>query len=222
MTHSHRRREIVLALCSTPALALAQAPAPFKPEAGRDYVELKTPQPPQERSDKIEVLDFFGYWCPHCFHFVPDLEAWRRKLPADVAYRHVPVAFRDNEAPLSQAFYTLQSMGRLDDMHLKLFQAIHIGARRLFDADAIADFMAANGIDRARWLSVYNSFAVVTATRRAPQIWQAYGIDGTPTVAVDGRFMTSPTMVRTQDNAGALATLDFLIERVRRERARRK
>jgi len=221
MYSSLRRRQIVIALGATPALALAQAPT-FTPEAGVDYDELKTPQPPQERSDKIEVLDFFGYWCPHCFDFVTDLEAWRRKLGADIAYRHVPVAFRDNETPLSQTFYTLQALNRLDDMHIKVFNAIHIAKKKLFDPNEIADFAAENGIDRAKWLSVYNSFSVVTATRRSAQIWQAYGIDGTPTLACDGRFMTSPSKARSKSNAGALYVMDYLIDRVRHERAKGK
>jgi thiol:disulfide interchange protein DsbA len=221
MLCSPRRRQVLLALCATPALAVAQT-VEGTPEAGTDYVVLPHPQPPLERSDKIEVLDFFGYWCPHCFQFITDLDPWRKHLAADVAYRHVPVAFRPNETPLALTFYALQAMNRLEDMHVKVFAAIHVDKRRMVDADSIADFMASSGIDRAKWLSVYNSFSVVTAANRAPQIWQAYGIDGTPTLACDGRFMTSPSMVRSKSNVGALATMDYLIDRVRRERSKNK
>ncbi|HEY4039404.1 MAG TPA: thiol:disulfide interchange protein DsbA/DsbL [Burkholderiaceae bacterium] len=215
-----QRRSLVMGLCCAPLVAAAQAPT--APEAGVDYVVLDRPQPPLEAgANKIEVVDFFGYWCPHCFEFVNDLEAWRKRLPSDVAYVHVPVAFNPSENPLSMTFYSLQSLGRLEDMHAKVFRAIHIDRKKLFDANDIADFVAANGIDRDKWLSVYNSFSIASAVNRANQVWQNYRIDGTPTLACDGRFLTSPSIARNKGNAAALAVMDYLLERVRRERKKK-
>jgi thiol:disulfide interchange protein DsbA len=215
-----QRRSLVMGLCCAPLVAAAQAPT--APEAGADYVVLDRPQPPLEAgANKIEVVDFFGYWCPHCFEFVNDLEAWRKRLPSDVAYVHVPVAFNPSENPLSMTFYSLQSLGRLEDMHVKVFRAIHIDRKKLFDANDIADFVAANGIDRDKWLSVYNSFSIASAVNRANQVWQNYRIDGTPTLACDGRFLTSPSIARNKGNAAALAVMDYLLERVRRERKKK-
>jgi thiol:disulfide interchange protein DsbA len=212
-----QRRTFVMGLCCAPLVAAAQAPT--APEAGVDYVVLERPQPPLEAAaSKIEVVDFFGYWCPHCFEFVNDLETWRKRLASDVAYVHVPVAFNASENPLSMTFYSLQSLGRLEDMHVKVFRAIHIDRKKLFDANDIADFVAANGIDRDKWLSVYNSFSIASAVNRANQLWQNYRIDGTPTLACDGRFLTSPSIVRSKGNAAALAVMDYLLEQVRRER----
>ncbi|HEX4597273.1 MAG TPA: thiol:disulfide interchange protein DsbA/DsbL [Burkholderiaceae bacterium] len=220
MHASKQRRSLVMGLCCAPLVAAAQAPT--APEAGVDYVVLDRPQPPLEAGvNKIEVVDFFGYWCPHCFEFVNDLEAWRKRLPSDVAYMHVPVAFNPSENPLSMTFYALQSLGRLDDMHMKVFKAIHIDRKKLFDTNDIADFVAANGIDRDKWLSVYNSFSIASAVNRANQVWQNYRIDGTPTLACDGRFLTSPSIARKKGNAAALAVMDYLLERVRSERKKR-
>jgi thiol:disulfide interchange protein DsbA len=214
----YSRRDVLIGLCCaslTPLAARAQGAS--APQPGTDYIVLDRPQPPLEATDKIEVVDFFGYWCPHCFEFVGELEAWRKRLPADVAYRHVPVAFNPTENPLSMTFYALQTLDRLEDMHLKVFKAIHVEKKKLFDANDIADFMAANGIDRAKWLSVYNSFSVASAVSRANQIWQAYRIDGTPTLACDGRYLTSPSIARNRGSAGALAVMDYLLELARRE-----
>jgi thiol:disulfide interchange protein DsbA len=222
MLVSNSRRDVLIGLCCaslTPLAARAQGAS--APQAGVDYVVLDYPQPPLEASDKIEVLDFFGYWCPHCFQFAGDLEAWQRRLPADVAYRHVPVAFNPSENPLSTTFYALQTLNRLDDMHVKVFKAIHVEKKKLFDPNEIADFMAANGIDRAKWLSVYNSFSVASAVARANQTWQSYRIDGTPTLACDGRFLTSPSIAHNRGNAGALAVMDYLLERVRSEKRKK-
>ncbi len=216
-----RRRQIVIALASSPALAVAQTAASPTPVAGVDYQIVSPPQP-VDTGDRIEVLDFFWYGCPHCFAFLPELEAWRKRLPPDVAYEHLPVAFNPASTPHSRIFYALQTLNRLDDMHVKVFDAIHVAKRRMTDTDEIADFMAANGIDRAKWLAIYNSFSVVTAANRAPQIWTAYGIDGTPTLGCDGKYLTSPSMVRAKSNAAALAVMDYLIDRARRERPRKK
>jgi protein dithiol oxidoreductase (disulfide-forming) len=215
------RRDLLIGLCSASMAPLvARAQAPTAPRPGVDYIVLEARQPPIDATNKIEVVDFFGYWCPHCFEFVGSLEAWRKRLPADVDYVHVPVAFNPSETPLSMAFYSLQTLNRLEDLHVKVFQAIHVERKRLFDPNDIADFMAANGIDRAKWLSVFNSFSVAAAVNRANQIWQSYRIDGTPTLACDGRFLTSPSIAHN-NSAYALAVMDYLLERVRRERTKK-
>jgi protein dithiol oxidoreductase (disulfide-forming) len=215
----NQRRRLVMGLCCAPLVAAAQGVS--EPQPGVDYIVLDSPQPPLESGDKIEVADFFGYWCPHCFEFVGDLEAWRKRLPSDVALVHVPVAFNPSENPLSATFYSLQALNRLEDMHVKVFKAIHVERKKLFESNEIADFMAANGIDRAKWLEVYNSFSVASAVNRANQIWQNYRIDGTPTLACNGRFLTSPSIANNKGNAAALEVMDYLLERVRRERRKK-
>jgi protein dithiol oxidoreductase (disulfide-forming) len=216
----NQRRSFVMGLCCAPLVATAQAPS--APQAGVDFIVLDRAQPPlQARGNQIEVVDFFGYWCPHCFQFVDDLEAWRKRLAADVAYVHVPVAFNPSEAPLSMMFYSLEALGRLDDLHVKVFRAIHVEHKKLFETNEIADFAAANGIDRDKWLSVFNSFSVASEVNRANQIWQNYQVDGTPTLACDGRFLTSPSIAHNRGNAAALSVMDYLLERVRLERTKK-
>jgi thiol:disulfide interchange protein DsbA len=117
--------------------------------------------------------------------------------------------------PHVRIYYTLDQMNRLD-LHGKVFEAIHTQRRQLLKPEEIADFMAANGINRQQWLDVFNSFSTVSRVNRANQVWQAYKIDGTPMLAIDGRFVTSPSMVGSRE--GAVAVADKLIERARKER----
>lgn len=215
----NQRRSIVIGLCCAPLVAAAQGA--WTPQPGVDFIVLERQQPPLEAGGKIEVLDFFGYWCPHCAQFVDDLEVWRRRLASDVAFIHVPVAFNPSETPLSKMFYALQTLNRLEDLHVKIFKAIHAEHKKLFESDEIADFMAANGIDRAKWLSVYDSFSVAADVTRANQIWQSYQIDGTPTLACDGRFLTSPSIANNKGNAAALEVMDYLLQQARRERRKK-
>jgi protein dithiol oxidoreductase (disulfide-forming) len=221
MPFASSRRDVLIGLCCaslTPLAARAQADS--APQAGTDYTVLKGPQP-VETGDKIEVLEFFQYSCPHCFAFTPDLNDWRKRLAPDVAYRRVPVAFDPSRQPHSQIYYALETLNRLGDMHDKVFSAFHVAHRHLLEAGEIADFMAENGIDKAQWLAAYNSFSVVSKSNQAVQTYTSYKIDGTPTLACDGKYLTSPSMVRSHTRAGCLAVMDYLIERARRERRKK-
>jgi thiol:disulfide interchange protein DsbA len=225
MTPSARRRELMLALCASPLLIApgVRAQGAFVPEEGTDYQVIAHPQP-TDAPGRIEVLDFFWYGCPHCFAFLPDLEAWRQRAPADIAYRHSPVDFGDpGRENHTKIFLALQVLGKVEEMHVKVFEAYHRERKRLLDPDEIAEFMARNGIPRDKWLATFNSFSVANGVSRARMTFQAYGIDGTPTLGIDGRFLTSPTMVKSQANPSraCIATLDYVVERVRRERKKK-
>ncbi|WP_020206324.1 MULTISPECIES: thiol:disulfide interchange protein DsbA/DsbL [Cupriavidus] len=188
--------------------APAQAAAPA---AGKEYQVLKAPQP--VTPGKIEVTEFFWYGCPHCFDFEPELEAWVGKQGKDVVFKRVPVAFRDDLLAHTKIFYTLEALGKLDAMHGKVFNAIHVERKRMLDPNEIADFMAKNGIDRKAFLDTYNSFSVTTNSQRANKIADAYKIDGVPTIVVQGKYATSPSIAGTK--AAAIQTMDYLVGQVR-------
>jgi len=208
------RRELLVAAAALPALALAQSGGK-SPAAGIDYNELRPPQP-TESAGKIEVMEFFWYGCPHCAAFEPDLTAWRKRLTADVVYRRTPVAFSDAQTPHSRIFYALESLGKTDALHARVFTEIVGNRKPLLKPDDIADFMGGNGIDRKQWLDTFNSFTVATRAARAAQIWRAYKVDGTPAMGIDGRFTTSPSQVGGR--AECVRVMDFLIERIRAEK----
>jgi thiol:disulfide interchange protein DsbA len=214
------RRSLLIASVATatpPLLARAQ-PAARAPQELKDFTVLKTPVP-VESGAKIEVLEFFQYSCPHCASFEPYLAAWKKKLPADVDYRRIPIAWDNSTMPHVRIYYTLEALGKLPELHEKVFAAIQKNRQPMLNPDAIADFMAANGIDRKQWLDTYNSFSVAARANRAGQIWRAYKVDGTPIMAVDGRFMTAPSMVGTRE--GTLVVLDYLVQRARSERTKK-
>ena len=214
------RRSLLIASVATatpPLLARAQ-PAARAPQELKDFTVLKTPVP-VESGAKIEVLEFFQYSCPHCATFEPYLAAWKKKLPSDVDYRRIPIAWDNSTMPHVRIYYTLEALGKLPEMHDKVFAAIQKNRQPMLNPDAIADFMAANGIDRKQWLDTYNSFSVAARANRAGQIWRAYKVDGTPIMAVDGRFMTAPSMVGTRE--GTLVVLDYLVQRSRAERTKK-
>lgn len=210
------RRSLLIAsvaTATTPLLAQAQ-PAARAPQELKDYTVLRTPVP-VETGGKIEVLEFFQYSCPHCASFEPYLAAWKKKLPSDVEYKRIPIAWDNSTMPHVRIYYTLEALGKLPELHEKVFAAIQRNRQPMLNPDAIADFMAANGIDRKQWLDTYNSFSVAARANRAGQIWRAYKVDGTPMMAVNGRFMTAPSMVGTRE--GTLVVLDYLIQRSRSE-----
>ena len=213
---SLNRRHLLIAAALMPCLAHAQAGR--TPQELKDYSLVKPSQPTE--GNKIEVLEFFQYTCPHCASYDPILSGWRKTLPADVEYRRNPIAWNESTLPHVKIYYTLEALKKTEDLHAKVFRAIQADRRPLLKTDEIADFMAANGIDRKQWVDAFNSFTVATRANRAGQVWKAYKVDGTPMMAVDGKFLTAPSMVGTRE--GSLAVLDYLIQRARNERGSKK
>lgn len=181
---------------------------------GTHYVKLGQPHP-VPAGGKIEVLEFFWYGCPHCNAFEPALEAWQKKLPADVAFRRMPVAFREEPFTTHQRLYfTIESMGLIDTMHRRVFNAIHLDRARLDKLPDIVELMVKNGVDGAKFTEVFNSFSVQTKARQAKQLAEAYRIDGVPALGIQGRFYTSGSMAGSGERS--LAVADYLIQRVRK------
>lgn len=197
-----------------PGLAWAQAPASGEPVEGQHFRRLRQPVG-AATPGRIEVVEFFWYGCPHCNSFEPTLDAWSKRLPSDVSLRRVPVAFRENPFVAHQKIYfALEAMNKVEQMHRKVFSAIHVDRQRLDKPEDIAAFMGRNGIDAKAFMDAFNSFGVQTRARQAAQLATAYDVDGVPSMGVAGRFFTSGTMAGTLDRS--LAVVDFLVQRVRR------
>ena len=211
MISFNRRLITFLALISLSGIAVAQAQ---KYEEGLDYRVLPVAQP-VEAKGKVEVIEFFWYGCPHCYDFDPDLMSWVKRQPKDVVFRRVPVAFRDDFLPHSQLFYTLQAMGK-SNLDIKVMDTIHHSNNHLLTESEIADWAVAQGLDRNTFLTTYHSFAVVSKVRAAKQLAEAYRIDGVPTVVIQGKYVTSPSIAGTK--AKALMVMDYLVEKVRKDK----
>ena len=220
----NRRDFTTLSLAAVGALGLpAIASAQGGPVEGRHYVKLSQKQPTQDPK-KIEVIEFFWYGCPHCHAFEPMLDAWVKKLPPDVNFRRMPVAFRSQHEVHQRLYFTLEAMGLLETMHRRVFAAMHVDHLTLDRADAIADFVAKNGADRAKFLEVFDSFSVQSKARQARQLSEGYKIDGVPALGIHGRFYTSPSLVGgegvpvAQAHTMALRLTDQLVAQVRARR----
>ncbi len=169
--------------------ALSLSGAAFAQSANK-YVNVNPPQATEP--DKIEVLEFFSYSCPHCAVVEPMIAEWKKTLPADVVLKAVPVAFNAAMKPLQELFYALEAVGR-SDLHPKVFNAIHQEKKRIFTKDAIVAWVASQGVDKTKFTAAMDSFGVKSKVQRADQLAKGYAIQGTPSLAVDGRFLTSPT-----------------------------
>jgi thiol:disulfide interchange protein DsbA len=156
-------------------------------ELGRDYKLLNPPQP--TNSKKIEVLEFFFYGCTHCFHLHTPLSAWEKTKPKDVVLTFVPTIFRDSMEPMARTMYALESMGQFEKLHDALYRAWNVDNKELYDEASIGDFVAKHGVDRAKFSAAYNSFSMQSKVERARQMIRSYGINGTPTLVVAGRYV---------------------------------
>jgi len=190
-----------LAALGWPTLVTAQASA-FR--EGRDFIRLRRPAPVDAPAGQIEVLEFFAYTCVHCRNFVPIFQEWKRTLRPDVVVRHVPVGFSASFEPLQRLYYTLEAMGRVESHHARVFRAIHDERQKLNTPEAIAQWAERNGLDKTQFRQVFNSFAVNARVARATQLQDAYGVEGTPSMGIAGRFYVPGQAARTVQIADAL------------------
>ncbi len=190
----------------------AQAQA-SKPKAGTDYQILDPRAPVEAGAGKIEVVEFFWYNCPHCNAFEPTLQAWIGKLPKDVVLRRVPVAFQDSFAPQQRLYFTLEAMGLVEKLHAKVFAAIHVEKKNLSTGEAILEWIAQQGVDKAKFVQQYNSFTVVTKVTKATQLQNAYKVEGVPALGLAGRYYTDGSMAGNMQRA--LQVVDVLSAEIR-------
>lgn len=194
------------ALAGLPLSASAQAAAPV---AGRDYLVLDKRAPVEAQGGKIEVVEFFWYSCPHCFAFEPQFKAWIQKAPKDVVVRRVPVSFRADFEPQQRLFYVLEALGKLDSLHGKVFDAIHIDKQLLNTPELVLAWAEKQGLPRAQVSELYNSFPINLKARKATQLQDAFLVDGVPALGVAGRYFTSGSLARNMERA--LQVTDHLI-----------
>ncbi len=216
----NRREFSVGAACVVGIAALGVPAGVFaqtrKPEDGTDYLALDKRVNTDAPAGKVEVIEFFWYSCPHCNAFEPKLEAWSRKLPPDVVLKRVPVAFRDDFVPQQRLYYTLEALGKVDELHAKVFHAIHVERKPTNKEDAILDWAGQQGLDKVKFKELYNSFSVASKARRATQLQEAFKVQGVPALGIAGRYYTDGTMAGTLDRA--LQVTDYLVAEARKAR----
>ena len=213
----------VVALCG---ITMAASAAPAEPKAGVEYQVLKTAQN-TEAPKKVEVLEFFAYYCPHCYALETPLSAWVKKQGANIVYRRVHVALDERVAPQERLYFTLEAMNLSEQYSMKAFQAMHVERNRLGSDEEVFNFAEKAGINRAKFIEAYNSFSVASKMRRVPAQMEAYGVDSWPMIIIDGKYRTSPSLAgagltdvknEAQLHAATLEVMDFLVKKAQAEK----
>ena len=209
-------------------LAAGNAIAQQQLTVGRDYTLISPPQS-TDSGKKVEVIEFFWYGCIHCYHLEPPLKAWLKRKPADVEFRPVPATFGAPQwEPLTRAYYALDAMGLGGKYHDEIFSAIHRDRQTALVTDQrlLADWLATKGVDKQKFLDTYNSFAVNTRTKRSEDMTRSYDVPGTPSLVIDGRYLTGPSMTLNPDSTvnydRFFQVVDQLIAVARKARAGQK
>ncbi|WP_426110920.1 thiol:disulfide interchange protein DsbA/DsbL [Massilia sp. PWRC2] len=191
-------RSLRLLRLSFAALGLVAATAfasPADPKLGVDYVQLASPQPAQVVGKKVEVIEFFMYHCPHCYVLEPFLAEWVKKNGDKVTFKRVHMPYRGAADPEAHLYLTLEALGKLEEFHPKAFKAMHVERVNLGNDDIARDWAVKNGIDKVKFADAWNSFGVMTKLKRLQATMTAYRIESVPTLIIDGRLMTSPSVV---------------------------
>lgn len=207
----------VFACCLTLLCFAAPAAAQDKRPARVNFeYRLIEPQP-VATGDKIEVVDFFWYGCPYCDELQPALGAWLQRKPPDVALRHIPVILRDSWAPHARIFYTLEALDEVERLHQRVYYGYHVEQLHMSKPEVMVEWAVKHGIDRQKWLDAYVSPAVDRKVQQAKELTRLYNVQGTPTLVVDGRYLTSSNMAETVP--GVIPILEDLIRLARQQRA---
>lgn len=214
----NRRRTLVLALPVIPLSALSGALLAQDKARARQNIEYRVIEPPQpvETGERIEVIDFFWYGCPYCNQLLPFLEAWTKGKPSDVAVRRIPAMLKDNWAPHARIYYTLELLNEADRLHHRVFHSYHVEELHMSKPDVMEQWAVKNGIDKRKWVDAYFSPEVDGKIARAARAMKAYNVEGTPSLAVDGRYITSGSMAPSIKEM--VAVLDDLVRLARQRR----
>ena len=204
-----KRREFSFSAASAVAAASFAGTAHSQaaaPRAGKEYLVLDKPVSVDAAPGKIEVVEFFWYSCAHCNAFEPQLQAWIKAAPKDVVVRRVPVAFQPTFVPEQKLYYTLEALGKVDELHSKAFETIHNQKEKINTEALIFAWAAKQGLDSAKFKDTYNSFSVSTKVRRAVQLQDGFKVEGVPALGVAGRFYTDATMAGNMQRALEIVT----------------
>lgn len=202
------KRFLVAALLAFAASAAIAQGMVERYQEGQHYFRIEPAQ--STPTDTIEVTEVFSYACIHCAHFEPTVSAWKKKMPAGASLAYLPAAWNPGWETLARAFYAAEALGILDQTHQAFFDALHVERRAFASVQDIADWHAAKaGVAAADFLATMNSPAVNIKVNRSKQMVPRYGVDGTPSVVVAGKYRI------TGGSAGGwpevMQVVDFLI-----------
>jgi protein dithiol oxidoreductase (disulfide-forming) len=198
-------------------LVAASAQAQSGLEPGRDYIRLDPPHPVAS-GDKTEVIEFFYYGCPVCYELEPKLSRWYFNASGSVALRRVPALASDSWENFAKLFYTLQAMGQLARLNWPVYDNFHFRGLKLNEEPVMANWVAHNGLDKQKFIAIYQSPEIQAKVAQARKMTKDYGIEGVPSIVVDGKFLTSAGMAGSTDKL--MQVVEQLVELARKERGK--
>jgi thiol:disulfide interchange protein DsbA len=210
------QNKLLAAVASTVAAATSStsaAAAATQWQDGVNYTRVVPAQPTNVPAGQVEVLEFFWYACPHCYALEPNVAAWLKSKPAYVTFTRVPVEWNEGHRSLARLYYTLEGMGKLNDVHSEVFKEIQVNGDPLIGADpnntAAAErvqlaFIKKLGLSETDFGKAYHDMNVETAMQRADQLGQRYRVSGVPTFVVNGKYVTDVTMAGGPDRVISL------------------
>jgi len=213
--HTHRFFSIlfILALGFIP-MGYANVSAEIR--EGQDYYVLSDSQPVRE-GNSIEVIEFFWYGCPHCYHLNPYIKTWLENPPEDVKFRYVPAILQSGWVHGAKLFYALDAIKETGRLHDKVYDAIHRDNINLTNDSVLFDWVTVLGIDTDRFTQSFRSFEIQNMVARSTLMSRQYQLTGVPTLVIDGRYVTSGRKGGSSEDA--IMVIEQLLEKVRRERA---
>jgi thiol:disulfide interchange protein DsbA len=225
----HNMLKKILSATVFAALAITSAGAaasPAAPKEGAEYKALPTPQP-TDSGKKVEVIEFFAYWCPHCHTFDPTLSAWVKKQGDNIVFKRVHVPYNERLAPQQKLYYTLESLGLAEQFQPKVLAAVHGGGQNFTRDEEVFDWVASNGIDKQKFIDTYRSFGVAGKVRRSAALMENYKVEYWPLIIVDGRWQASPSLTgeankelntEAAQQQATTQVLDFLVAKAKAEK----
>lgn len=187
-----------LIICLTSSIAVAEDTGSLAAEGG-GFARVVPPQPTQDKQ-RVEVIEFFWYGCPHCYNFEPHLNEWAKNLPDNVQFIRQPAIFSAKWAAGAKAYFVADVLGVTDKVHGDLFAVIQEQKKSLDSEEEMVEFFVAHGVDKEAFHNAYNSFYVATKMSQAENMPMRYGVTGVPAVIVNGKYRTNGTLAKTFPN----------------------
>ncbi len=208
---------MIVAICFSVASGLTIVNAQDDPFIEGGHYELLDEVQPVQTGDKIEVAELFWYACQHCFKLEPYIIEWQKNIPETAEYVLIPALLNPRWEFHARIYYTFEALGVVEQLHAKLFVAIHEQKRNIDSVDSLADWAAEHGVDRQPVIDTFDSFAVENKINFANVMVRKYGIDGVPAIIIDGRYRTSVGMAGSHEKL--IEVINFLITKSAQARA---
>jgi len=164
---------------------------------------------------KVNVREFFWYGCPHCEAFEPTVHAWQKSLPAHVEFNQVPAVWSKPMQLHGKAFYIAEQLPGKHELHAELFKLI-IAMRKKTSMDEQQDMLAAvfekYGLTKDEFSQQLKLASTENLLQQAMSDMQQAGVQSTPTLVVNGRYLVLNKTAQKPEDITAIADKLIAIE----------